>query len=102
MALDSFKTSFSVAKNSKALTNLPANMVASRCCGPLIVSQVSRESVDKLNAFGSEENCMVAIYTARPSHPPADATGSRVGYSPEAELALQTAHIEGFPLVGME
>jgi hypothetical protein len=42
-----------------------------------------------------------AIYTARPSLPPADADISALGYSPEAELARSALGLEALPLIGL-
>jgi hypothetical protein len=42
----------------------------------------------------------VAVYTARPCLPPIDANADPLGYSPEAELALQLVGLDGVPLVG--
>jgi hypothetical protein len=41
-----------------------------------------------------------AIYTARPSLPPADVDGPTLGFSPEAEAARSLVELEGIPLIG--
>jgi hypothetical protein len=43
-------------------------------------------------------NKLVA-FTARPSRPPREVTGTHFGYAPEAELALQLVGLNGIPLM---
>jgi hypothetical protein len=43
----------------------------------------------------------VALYTARPSLPPADADITADGYSPEAELARSLVGMDAYPLIGL-
>lgn len=60
---------------------------------------ISSSSVTRLAQLNSHDDYKLAIYTARPSHPFPSALQS--GYSPEAEIALQSAGIKDIPLVGM-
>jgi hypothetical protein len=59
----------------------------------------------KIIEASRQQQVRCAIYTARPSLPPPVALGEKredsKGYSPEAELAVQMAHMTSFPLVGM-
>ncbi len=41
----------------------------------------------------------IAAFTARPSHPPRESSGSTLGYAPEAELALDLIGMRGVPLI---
>jgi hypothetical protein len=41
----------------------------------------------------------LAAFTARPSAPPAEVTGTSVGYAPEAELALELVKLQDIPLI---
>jgi hypothetical protein len=41
-----------------------------------------------------------ALYTARPSLPPADSASSSHDYAPEAEIALELVGMDGWPLIG--
>jgi hypothetical protein len=41
-----------------------------------------------------------AIYTARPSLPPADVDGNVIGYSPEAEASRALVGLDSLPLIG--
>jgi hypothetical protein len=43
----------------------------------------------------------IALYTARPSLPPADASVTANGYSPEAELARSLVEMDAYPLIGL-
>jgi hypothetical protein len=43
----------------------------------------------------------VAIYTARPSLPPAESGADPTGYSPEAEIARSLAGMERYPILGL-
>jgi hypothetical protein len=43
----------------------------------------------------------VALYTARPSLPPADAETSASGYAPEAEMAQSLVGLDAYPLIGL-
>jgi len=61
---------------------------------------ISQGSVIMLQALNKRSDCRVAIYTARPSYPPTDIS-DKAGYSPEAEIATETAGMAEFPLVGM-
>jgi hypothetical protein len=61
---------------------------------------ISKESVAKLVSMQGDGAARVAIYTGRPSHPP-ESEQNKKGYSPEAELAIQFAEMERFPLVAM-
>jgi hypothetical protein len=64
---------------------------------------ISLESVKMLRSLSSRVGCgdcfKVAIYTARPSLPPPGE--DRFGYSPEAEMAVEAAGMNTFPLVAM-
>src|SRR5690606_31264294 len=55
--------------------------------------------IESLNAL---DDWKVCIYTARPSGPPPDA-GSSIGFSPEAEFAIELCGIASgaIPLIGM-
>ena len=57
-------------------------------------------SLRKIRTLSQRDDIRIAIYTARPSYPPPDAETTR-GYSPEAEIALDAAGLQAFPLVGM-
>jgi hypothetical protein len=41
----------------------------------------------------------VAVFTARPSHPPREVADSTLGYAPEAELALELVEMKDTPLI---
>lgn len=43
----------------------------------------------------------IAIYTARPSLPPAESDADPTGYSPEAEVARSMAGLERYPILGL-
>jgi hypothetical protein len=43
----------------------------------------------------------IALYTARPSLPPADANVAANGYSPEAEMARSLVGLDDYPLIGL-
>jgi hypothetical protein len=43
----------------------------------------------------------IALYTARPSLPPADANVTADGYSPEAEMARSLVGLDDYPLIGL-
>ncbi len=60
----------------------------------------SESSLRKIKILAQGDDVRVAIYTARPSYPPPD-EGTIRGYSPEAEIALNAAGLQAFPLVGM-
>lgn len=62
---------------------------------------ISSESVDQLLRLNKNAHDAVGVYTARPSLPPNEAEISSVGYSPEAEIALENAGMQSFPLIGM-
>lgn len=73
--------------------------------GPSLLKSVDRvlmtaKTSAKLEAFNKSAAAYIAIYTARPSHPPSDVNNT-IGYSPEAEIAASSAGLEEFPLVGM-
>lgn len=79
--------------------------LASEYDGPSLLQRedkvlISEASVSLLNKLSERSDHRIAIYTARPSHPPAPET-LRSGYSPEAELALDAAKLSHYPLVGM-
>jgi hypothetical protein len=64
---------------------------------------ISAATVAKLKDLHARapEHWKMAIYTARPSLKPEFAGGSSAGYSPEAEIARQSADLSKFPLIGM-
>ncbi len=65
---------------------------------------ISKRTVDRLmelNQHSPHPSCAVGVYTARPSLPPRLSETSAVGYSPEAEIALENAGMQSFPLIGM-
>ncbi len=62
--------------------------------------QISPESVLRLKQLQTNEHFKIAIYTARPSLAPPDVP-LQAGFSPEAEIAIQLANLDAFPLVGM-
>jgi len=62
-----------------------------------LLSPESRARVNDLAAGGVG----VALYTARPSLPPADIPVSARGYSPEAELASELVGMARYPLIGL-
>lgn len=62
---------------------------------------ISKETVDKLKELARDSMNSVGVYTARPSLPPTQARVSSVGYSPEAEIAMDNAGMRSFPLIGM-
>ncbi|HNT77753.1 MAG TPA: hypothetical protein PKH77_22295 [Anaerolineae bacterium] len=57
--------------------------------------------ISPVNSVPSVENLGAVLYTARPSLPPADVSASRLGYSPEAEIARALVGLEGLPLIGL-
>lgn len=63
---------------------------------PLLNAQV-REHLLQLSAA---QKIGSVLYTARPSHPPADSETSSHGYSPEAELARALVGLDAWPLIG--
>lgn len=66
---------------------------------------LSKATAERIRMACKQNQLRCAIYTARPSLPPPQPPGfgplDSQGYSPEAELAVQMAHMNGFPLVGM-
>ena len=61
---------------------------------------INQQSVSLLDQLRKRSDYRMAIYTARPSHPP-KSEPIRVGYSPEAEMALTAANLLDAPLVAM-
>jgi hypothetical protein len=64
---------------------------------PLLAADVRarlHESIDR-------GDVRIALYTARPSLPPADTSVTANGYSPEAELARSLAGLDAYPLIGL-
>ncbi len=66
------------------------------------------DSKRTLNRLSAARQAHVCVYTARPSLPPADeadwlfdSTRRPIGYSPEAELALQMIELDQYPLIAM-
>lgn len=62
---------------------------------------IEQQTVDELIELNARPDTALGIYTARPSLPPKDANLAAVGYSPEAEIALETAGLQSLPLIGM-
>lgn len=65
------------------------------------VAALSPETCVRLQDAVVAKRIHPAIYTARPSLPPADAGAPVLGYSPEAEMAQTLAGVEGWPLIGL-
>jgi phosphoglycolate phosphatase-like HAD superfamily hydrolase len=70
-----------------------------------LLKEAARQTLIRLAASPQTRLC---IYTARPSLPPADAANwlidpqaRPIGYSPEAELAVQLTHLSDYPLIAM-
>lgn len=61
---------------------------------------VSPQSVQTIYELNRWPDCKVAVYTARPSLPP-PSEPDKMGYSPEAEIAMQLCGLETLPMVGM-
>ena len=55
----------------------------------------------RLHEATTSEQAYIAIYTARPSLPPAEVDESTNGYSPEAEMARSLVGLEAWPLIGL-
>jgi len=55
----------------------------------------------RLSAAAATGRVRMALYTARPSLPPADTQEPHKGYSPEAELARSLVGLEDTPLIGL-
>lgn len=62
---------------------------------------ISNNTVAQLLQQNKQNDVAVGIYTARPSLPPKDAALPPLGYSPEAEIALQNAGMQSLPLIAM-
>ncbi len=62
---------------------------------------INQQTVDELLELNQQPLCAIGVYTARPSLPPKRAEVSALGYSPEAEIALESAGMQSFPLIGM-
>jgi hypothetical protein len=62
---------------------------------------INQQTVDELLELNQQSSYAVGVYTARPSLPPKMAAISPLGYSPEAEIALESAGMQFFPLIGM-
>ena len=54
---------------------------------------------DEIRARLRKPDHRLAAFTARPSAPPCEVTGSTVGYAPEAELALELVKLQDIPLI---
>lgn len=65
------------------------------------ITLINQKTVDRLIELNQHQSCAVGVYTARPSLPPHQARTSPVGYSPEAEIALENAAMQSLPLIGM-
>lgn len=65
------------------------------------ITLINQNTVGQLMELSKRQSCSVGVYTARPSLPPKQANISPVGYSPEAEIALENAGMQFLPLIGM-
>lgn len=54
---------------------------------------------DAVRAALQEAGNHLAAFTARPSRPPREVSGSALGYAPEAELALELTGLQNIPLL---
>jgi hypothetical protein len=54
---------------------------------------------DEVRSKLLQPNHHLAAFTARPSGPPREVTGSIIGYAPEAELALELVNLQDIPLI---
>jgi len=66
----------------------------------VLINPATVAKLKELHARGPE-HWKMAVYTARPSLKPEFAGGSSPGYSPEAEIAQQSAGLNELPLIGM-
>jgi hypothetical protein len=55
----------------------------------------------RLHRCVADGSVRIALYTARPSLPPADADVTTDGYSPEAEMARSLVKMDAYPLIGL-
>ncbi len=65
------------------------------------ITLINQKTVGQLMELSKHQSCSIGVYTARPSLPPKQANISHVGYSPEAEIALENAGMDVLPLIGM-
>lgn len=65
------------------------------------ITLINQKSVARLMELKNRKSQAVGVYTARPSLPPTEADTSPLGYSPEAEIALENAGMQALPLIGM-
>lgn len=63
---------------------------------PLLPKHLHSELV----ARNQRDGLAIAAYTMRPSLPPREVSAALLGYAPEAEMALELAGMERFPLIG--
>lgn len=61
---------------------------------------LSQQMHDELAARYQRDGLAISAYTMRPSLPPREASAARLGYAPEAEMALELVGMEQFPLIG--
>ena len=81
------------SENFSKTYNLPAELETESLLLTHDQSNIDDEIRSKLHKYH------LAAFTARPSGPPAEATGSIVGYAPEAELALELVKLQDIPLI---
>lgn len=67
------------------------------CDRPLLTAGVRARLYEAVG----QKSVRIALYTARPSLPPADADAAANGYSPEAELARSLVALDDYPLIGL-
>ncbi|MBS1957089.1 MAG: hypothetical protein JST89_23060 [Cyanobacteria bacterium SZAS-4] len=65
------------------------------------ITLIGEKTVEQLMKLNNRQSCAIGVYTARPSLPPKHSDASPVGYSPEAEIALESAGMQSLPLIGM-
>jgi hypothetical protein len=83
------------SKHYEETYNLPAEFEAES----LLLKYDHPNVDDSIRAAFFQKGSHVAAFTARPSHPPREATDSVLGYAPEAELALELVGMKDIPLV---
>lgn len=81
------------SENFTKTYNLPAEFETESLLLTHDQSNINDEVRSKLRKYH------LAAFTARPSGPPAEVTGSIVGYAPEAELALELVKLTDIPLI---
>jgi beta-phosphoglucomutase-like phosphatase (HAD superfamily) len=63
----------------------------------VLLSEASKRA---LSEWSQADKRRFAIFTARPSLPPADVTADRLGYAPEGDMAVDLLGLNGIPLIG--